>query len=42
VTNPYDIDEIFPGDDPGSVRLPRRQVGNSPQGRRRKLDRRAR
>ncbi|MFD1146515.1 PaaX family transcriptional regulator [Saccharothrix hoggarensis] len=29
MTSPYDIDEIFPGDD---VRLPRRQHGNSPQG----------
>jgi phenylacetic acid degradation operon negative regulatory protein len=32
VTNPYDIDEIFPGDSAGPVRLPRRQSGNSPQG----------
>jgi phenylacetic acid degradation operon negative regulatory protein len=29
VTSPYDIDEIFPDE---SVRLPRRQAGNSPQG----------
>jgi phenylacetic acid degradation operon negative regulatory protein len=29
VTSPYEIDEIFPD---GSVRLPRRQAGNSPQG----------
>ncbi|GIM89961.1 PaaX family transcriptional regulator [Paractinoplanes toevensis] len=29
MTSPYDIDEIFPD---GSVRLPRRQSGNSPQG----------
>jgi phenylacetic acid degradation operon negative regulatory protein len=31
VTSPYDIEEIFPGDAAGSVRLPRRQAGNSPQ-----------
>ncbi|MFD0205624.1 MULTISPECIES: PaaX family transcriptional regulator [Saccharothrix] len=29
MTSPYDIEEIFPDD---SVRLPRRQSGNSPQG----------
>lgn len=29
MTNPYDIEEIFPDD---GVRLPRRQSGNSPQG----------
>lgn len=32
MTSPYDIDEIFPDDAAGSVRLPRRQTGNSPQG----------
>jgi phenylacetic acid degradation operon negative regulatory protein len=32
VTSPYDIEEIFPDDAAGSVRLPRRQVGSSPQG----------
>ncbi|GAA0549369.1 PaaX family transcriptional regulator C-terminal domain-containing protein [Paractinoplanes ferrugineus] len=32
MTSPYEIDEIFPEDSPGSVRLPRRQAGNSPQG----------
>ncbi|MFD7659188.1 PaaX family transcriptional regulator C-terminal domain-containing protein [Actinosynnema sp. NPDC059797] len=32
MTNPYDIEEIFPGDASGPVRLPRRQNGNSPQG----------
>lgn len=32
MTNPYDIEEIFPDDGAGSVRLPRRQSGNSPQG----------
>jgi phenylacetic acid degradation operon negative regulatory protein len=32
VTSPYDIEEIFPDDAAGSVRLPRRQAGNSPQG----------
>jgi phenylacetic acid degradation operon negative regulatory protein len=32
VTSPYDIEEIFPDDAVGSVRLPRRQAGNSPQG----------
>jgi phenylacetic acid degradation operon negative regulatory protein len=32
VTSPYDIEEIFPGDGAGSVRLPRSQAGNSPQG----------
>jgi phenylacetic acid degradation operon negative regulatory protein len=31
VTSPYDIEEIFPDDAAGSVRLPRRQAGNSPQ-----------
>lgn len=31
MTSPYDIEEIFP-EDAGSVRLPRRQAGNSPQG----------
>ena len=31
MTNPYDIEEIFPDDDAGSVRLPRRQAGNSTQ-----------
>jgi phenylacetic acid degradation operon negative regulatory protein len=31
VTSPYDIEEIFPDDDAGSMRLPRRQAGNSPQ-----------
>ncbi|WP_436535928.1 PaaX family transcriptional regulator [Actinoplanes sp. HUAS TT8] len=30
--NPYDIEEIFPEDTSGSVRLPRRQAGSSPQG----------
>ncbi|GIE92001.1 PaaX family transcriptional regulator [Actinoplanes regularis] len=32
MTSPYDIDEIFPQDSTGPVRLPRRQAGNSPQG----------
>ncbi|MFI5896091.1 PaaX family transcriptional regulator C-terminal domain-containing protein [Actinoplanes sp. NPDC051513] len=32
MTSPYDIDEIFPQDAAGPVRLPRRQAGNSPQG----------
>ncbi|WP_030437640.1 PaaX family transcriptional regulator [Actinoplanes subtropicus] len=32
MTSPYDIDEIFPEDAAGAVRLPRRQAGNSPQG----------
>ncbi|GAB2572642.1 hypothetical protein Aab01nite_81810 [Paractinoplanes abujensis] len=31
MTSPYDIDEIFPDDAAGAVRLPRRQAGNSPQ-----------
>ena len=32
MTSPYDIEEIFPDDAAEPVRLPRRQVGNSPQG----------
>ncbi|WP_433364400.1 PaaX family transcriptional regulator [Actinoplanes sp. CA-142083] len=32
MTSPYDIDEIFPEDAAGPVRLPRRQAGPSPQG----------
>jgi phenylacetic acid degradation operon negative regulatory protein len=32
VTSPFDIGEIFPEDAAGSVRLPRRQAGGSPQG----------
>ncbi|GAB2961289.1 PaaX family transcriptional regulator [Saccharothrix stipae] len=32
MTSPYDIEEIFPDDAAGPVRLPRRQAGNSPQG----------
>jgi len=32
VTSPYDIEEIFPADAAGPVRLPRRQAGTSPQG----------
>jgi phenylacetic acid degradation operon negative regulatory protein len=32
VTSPFDIEEIFPEDAGGSVRLPRRQSGSSPQG----------
>src|SRR4051794_7828277 len=32
VTSPFDIEEIFPEDAAGSVRLPRRQAGSSPQG----------
>ncbi len=32
MTSPYDIEEIFPDDTAGPVRLPRRQTGNSPQG----------
>ncbi|GAA3463818.1 PaaX family transcriptional regulator C-terminal domain-containing protein [Saccharothrix longispora] len=32
MTSPYDIEEIFPDDAAGPVRLPRRQSGNSPQG----------
>jgi phenylacetic acid degradation operon negative regulatory protein len=31
VTSAYDIDEIFPDDAGGPLRLPRRQAGNSPQ-----------
>ena len=31
MTSPYDIEEIFPDDAAGPVRLPRRQAGNSPQ-----------
>jgi phenylacetic acid degradation operon negative regulatory protein len=31
VTSPYEIEEIFPDDAAGAVRLPRRQAGNSPQ-----------
>ncbi|GAA0514398.1 PaaX family transcriptional regulator [Paractinoplanes deccanensis] len=31
MTSPYDIDEIFPDNAAGAVRLPRRQAGNSPQ-----------
>jgi phenylacetic acid degradation operon negative regulatory protein len=32
VTSPFDIEEIFPDDAAGPVRLPRRQAGSSPQG----------
>src|SRR4051794_4906770 len=32
VTGPFDIEELFPGDVVGLVRLPRRQSGNAPQG----------
>ncbi|WP_051809511.1 PaaX family transcriptional regulator [Actinoplanes subtropicus] len=32
MTSPFDIEEIFPDDAAGSVRLPRRQTGSSPQG----------
>ena len=32
MTTPFDIEEIFPDDAAGSVRLPRRQTGSSPQG----------
>ena len=32
MTSPYDIEEIFPGDETGAVRLPRWQAGNAPQG----------
>ena len=32
MTSPYDIEEIFPGDEAGAVRLPRWQAGNAPQG----------
>ena len=32
MTIPFDIDEIFPEDAAGAVRLPRRQAGSSPQG----------
>jgi phenylacetic acid degradation operon negative regulatory protein len=32
VTSPFDIEEVFPDDAAGSVRLPRRQAGSSPQG----------
>jgi phenylacetic acid degradation operon negative regulatory protein len=32
VVSPYEIEEIFPDVAAGSVRLPRRQAGNSPQG----------
>lgn len=32
MTSPYDIEEIFPDDAAGPVRLPRRQAGTSPQG----------
>ncbi len=30
--NPFDIDEIFPGEPTGPAQLPRRQSGNAPQG----------
>lgn len=32
MTSPFDIEEIFPDDAAGPVRLPRRQTGSSPQG----------
>jgi phenylacetic acid degradation operon negative regulatory protein len=32
VVRPFDIEEIFPDDPAGSIRLPRRQAGGSPQG----------
>lgn len=32
MTIPFDIEEMFPDDAPGSVRLPRRQSGSAPQG----------
>lgn len=32
MTHPFDIEEIFPGDETAVVRLPRRQAGSSPQG----------
>lgn len=32
MTEPFDIEEMFPGDGAGPVRLPRRQSGNAPQG----------
>ena len=32
MTSPYDIEEIFPDDAAGTVQLPRRQNGSSPQG----------
>ena len=32
MTNPYDIEEIFPGDGAEPVRLPRSQTGSAPQG----------
>jgi phenylacetic acid degradation operon negative regulatory protein len=32
VASPFSIEEIFPDEAAGSVRLPRRQTGNSPQG----------
>ncbi|MER7456017.1 PaaX family transcriptional regulator C-terminal domain-containing protein [Micromonospora sp. NPDC126480] len=32
MTIPFDIEEMFPGDGDQPLRLPRRQVGNSPQG----------
>ncbi|CAM3330877.1 PaaX family transcriptional regulator C-terminal domain-containing protein [Kibdelosporangium persicum] len=32
MTSPYDIEEIFPGDGAGTVRLPRAQTGSAPQG----------
>lgn len=32
MSSPFDIEEIFPDDAPGAVRLPRRQTGNAPQG----------
>ena len=32
MTNPFDIEEIFPDEAAGSVRLPRRQSGSAPQG----------
>ncbi|WP_144127864.1 PaaX family transcriptional regulator [Catellatospora sichuanensis] len=32
MTSPFDIEEIFPQDAVGAVRLPRRQSGNAPQG----------
>jgi phenylacetic acid degradation operon negative regulatory protein len=32
LTSPFDIEEIFPDDASGAVRLPRRQSGSAPQG----------
>src|SRR4051812_6095252 len=32
MTGPFDIEEMFPDEADGGIRLPRRQSGNAPQG----------